>query len=381
VALIAGAGAPRGIDEGARRVAALARLDHADAHAALLELARGERGDEVLGALALEALGRTSVAPLELERVARAERRFDLRRAALRALAERGGAANTSAFARDWLTLVRAAPNVAKGWADADWPRRELGLDLALPGHPDELPLLADELRTALVRLDAAAPTWRAELFQQAASEAASDLEARFARRSLPAIEFRFAEELEVFQFEVARGRAAALADAIAERARLDGRLLLELAGRAAGDDDALALVLVREAVVALLGEGGSATGELLRARALAERLAFAAESWRESAAHALALADPFAARPLGRGDSAARPVPGADSEARREYRLRAHWALALDAAERGDRVRARAEIDGAASLVFAAGDGSARNAERQREVERRAVALLEAAH
>jgi len=380
VELLAPRGSRLGIDDGERQVEALARIDHPRAHAVLLELARGGGGD-VLALLALEALGRTNIAMLELVRVLRDERTFDRRRAALRALFERGASREIAAFEADWLALSRVATRVDAGWADADWPRRELGLDFALPGHPDELTLLAEELSSALVRLDAAPADWRERLFDDAFSTAREDLLVRFARGTRPAAEFRRSEELALFVFDVARGGGAQMLAALPRFCELDGRFLLELALRAAATDDRTAEPLARAAVVALLGEGASADGELLRARALAQAVAFRLEHWHESAHHARALADPFVARPLGRGDSAARPVPGSDRDARREYVRREHWALALAAAERGDRVAARERLAAAAALVFAAGNDDATDdagaAARHREVEARVQEIL----
>jgi hypothetical protein len=385
VGLLAPRGSRLGIDDGERQVAALARIDHPRAHAALLELARGDAAGngagDVLALLALEALGRTNVATSELVRVLRDERTFERRRAALRALVERGASAEIAAFEADWLALSRVATRVDAGWADADWPRRELALDFALPGHPDELPLLAEELSSALVRLDAAPADWRERLFDDAFASAREDLLVRFARGSRPAVEFRRSEELALFVFDVSRGSGARMLAALPRHFELDGRFLLELARRAAATDDRTAEPLVRAAVVALLGEGASAGSELLRARALAESVAFRLEHWHESAHHARALADPFVDRPLGRGDSAARPVPGSDRDARREYVRREHWSLALAAAERGDRNAARERLASAAALVFAAGNDDATDdagaAARHREVEARVQEIL----
>jgi hypothetical protein len=208
------------------------------------------------------------------------------------------------------------------------------------------------------VRLDAAPDDWRERLFADAFACAHEDLLVRFERGSRPAAEFRRSEELALFVFDVARGRGERMLAALPRFHELDGRFLLELAERAAATDATTAAPLARAAVVALLGEGDSAAGELLRARAVAEEVAFRLEHWHESAHHAHALADPFAERPLGRGDSAARPVPGRDRDARREFQRREHWAAALAAAERGDHSGATARLTAAAALVFAAGSG-----------------------
>ncbi|MEZ5979008.1 MAG: hypothetical protein R3F34_12395 [Planctomycetota bacterium] len=113
--------------------------------------------------------------------------------------------------------------------------------------------------------------------------------------------------------------------------------------------------------------------GRPARRAFLAARLAWSDGRYEEAAVHYRALADPFAARPLGRGDSAIRPVPGGNHESRRELERRALWSEALAAAQDRDATRAEELVRRARRLSNGDPDASARNV----DVEERVRAAL----
>jgi hypothetical protein len=354
------------IDDGTRRVVALARVDTPAAIEALLAFAADPQAPISLGTSAIDALGESSVNPVRVVALARELRDFDRRRSALRALESLGAGALLHAFAVDWNELERAArAGLVEVWGDGAWPRRALGLDLELPGHPEELAVVTGELAAAAARLGVAADGWEEHVLDRALEEAGENLRARFAGDGLSDPSFRYWSELELFDVAARSGLAGQLLDGSGPWERLDARLLVELSQRAlrAGESDA-ALRLGRAALVAALGEGPRSQGVAVRATELAADASWRTERYASAATLYAALVDPFVERPIGRGQGQPTPLSGGSDRVRAELARRVAWSRALAAAGRGEADLAHVELVRAERLARSDASAAERHAE-----------------
>lgn len=353
VELLVADGTDGRIDDGTRRVVALARIDTPAAIEALLAFAADPQAPISLATSAIEALADTSVESVRVAALARGSRDFDRRRSALRALESLGAGAQLRAFADDWAELEGATrAGLVDSWGDGSWPRRVLGLDLELPGHPEEMPVVGGELAAATARLGVAADGWEVRVLERALAEADDTLRARFAGDGLSDPGFRYWAELELFDVVARRGLAERALDRGGAWERLDARLLVELAQRAlrAGEVES-ALRLGQAALVAALGEGSGSEGVEIRATELAADASWRTERHAAAATLYAALADPFVERPIGRGQRSPTPLSGGGDLVRSELARRVAWSRALGAAGRGDAELARAELERADRL------------------------------
>ncbi|QDU83675.1 hypothetical protein Pla163_07760 [Planctomycetes bacterium Pla163] len=356
VELLVADGTDGRIDDGTRRVVALARVDTAAAIEALLAFAADPEAPISLGTSAIDALASSSVDPGRVAELARDMRDFDRRRSALRALETLGAGDLLRVFTDDWNELEGAARSgLVEVWGDGSWPRRVLGLDLELPGQPEELAVVTGELAAATARLGVAAEGWEAHVLDRALAEAADNLRARFAGDGLSDPAFRYWSELELFDVAARTGLAEALLDGSGPWERLDARLLVELSQRAlrAGEIEP-ALRLGRAALVAALGEGPGSQGVAIRATELAADASWRAERYASAAALYSALVDPFVERPIGRGQGQPTPLSGGSDRVRAELARRVAWSRALEAAGRGDGDLARVQLERAERLARA---------------------------
>lgn|GEM_PF-7117551 len=349
-----------GIEDRSRRFAALGRLDTPAGVDALIACVLEEDG---AAEEALAALGATSVASERLDRIARDTRSYEVRRGALAVLERRGARDAIEAFQEDWSALADAErQGWIEVWTDGEWGRRNLGIDLALPAHPEELAVVRGYLVGAIARVGAEPSDWWGEVFSAPLRRVERDLRERFAGRTASDPGFEAWAELELAGELARRGAFAEALGAVDGWERLDGELLLALARVAAGGRDAeAALALARAAIAATEPVRPYAGGAALRARAIAAEHAWAAEDFAAAAVLLRALADPFVRRSVGRADPMGQPLPGGDAAGRRALWRRALWAEALAAAQRGAVEAARDRL--ARAEVTLADDPGARDA------------------
>lgn len=296
---------------------------------------------------ALAAVGPSAVEPLF--ELFRAEREDELRAACVRGLGAIGGAAAVRALQE--LRAELGAERPGRGFAE--------------PSVEEGRRFLDEELRIELARLDAPVVDADGGFLAALVAAAPTDLAARFERRTLAAVEFRWRVETATAASLARAGRLAAALEASGPWWRADGRALLALARGVDGAGPGRRS-LARAALAALAGEGRAAETTADRALLLVLELDLAAEDWPAVARRAAQLRRARVAGTLSERawtGALGGPHPAAGRDPLAWLTALEHQAAALAALERGDRSAARAAAARAAERVGDSRSAAARQA------------------